>query len=233
MLWWFESWKIFSFIIFIVVAVFSIYAQVKINVTYKRYLAIPNRKGITGYKMAEDLKRKFKMDDLSIEKINGELKDHYDIHNKKLILSVNVADKASIASVAIVAHEIGHARQHAEKNLLLRFKHNTFSVLKFSSNVAIPLLIFGFIFSNSNIVLAGIILYSIIAVFQVITVPIELNASSRALVILKENFYLSKEELEGAKKVLSAAALTYIAAMATVLVQLLRFILILLRSRSD
>ena len=231
MLWWFGGWTIPLFIAFIAVVVLSIYAQIKVSSTYKRYLAIPNRKGITGYEMAENLKREFQMDDLSIERINGELTDHYNPRNKKLALSANVADKASIASVAIAAHEMGHARQHAEKNLLLRFRDATFPVLKFSSQAAIPLLIFGFIFSNNNIVLAGIILYSVIAIFQVITVPIELNASSRALMMLKGGSYLSEEELKGAKKVLSAAALTYIAAIATVLVQLLRFIFIFLGSR--
>ena len=231
MIWWFGGWTIPLFIAFIAVVVLSIYSQVKVSSTYKRYLAIPNRKGITGYEMAEALKKEFQMDDLSIERINGELTDHYDPRNKKLGLSANVADKASIASVAIAAHEMGHARQHAEKNLLLKFRDVTFPVLKFSSQAAIPLLIFGFIFSNSSLVLAGIILYSVIALFQVITVPIELNASSRALVMLKSSSYLSEEELKDAKKVLSAAALTYVAAMAAVLVQLLRFILIFLGSR--
>lgn len=232
MLWWFGGWTIPIFVAFIAVMALSIYAQVKVKSTYKRYLGIPNRKGITGFEMAEDLKRKYQMDDLSITRINGNLTDHYDPRNKSLGLSGDVADKASIASVAIAAHEFGHARQHAEKNALLRFRDATFPVLKFSSQAAIPLLIFGFIFSNSTLVLIGIVLYSVIALFQVITVPIELNASKRALVMVGESNYLSEDEMRGAKKVLSAAALTYIAAMAAVLVQLFRLVLIFLGSRN-
>lgn len=232
MLWCFEGCTIFIFIVCIAVFVFSIYAHIKVNIIYKRYSVIPNRKGITGYEIAEYLKREFQLNDLSIEKINGELTDHYDPLNKKLSLSANIADKSSIASVAIAAHEIGHAVQHAEKNLLLRFRYITFPSLKFSSKAAIPLLLFGFIINNSNIILLGIILYSIFAIYQIITVPIELNASSRALTMLKCSSYFSDEELKCAKKVMSAAALTYIAAMASVFVQLLRFILIFLRSNN-
>lgn len=229
--WFLGGWSLPIIILFIGVLIFSLYAQSKVKRTYKAYEQVPNSRGMTGYQLAEDLKQKYGMDYLGVEVIQGQLTDHYDPRKKKLGLSAEVANKASIASLAIVAHEMGHARQDAEKNILLRFRDAIATPLNFASGLSIPLLFIGILFSWQWLAIAGLILYGAIAVFQIVTVPMEVNASKRGLKLLSEGNYVTEGELGGAKKVLSAAALTYVAAMAAVLVNLLRFALIIFGGR--
>lgn len=229
--WFLAGWNLPLVILFIGVLIFSLYAQSKVNSAYKAYEQVPNSRGMTGYQLAADLKEKYGMDYLGIEVVAGQLTDHYDPRKKKLGLSEGVANKASIASLAIVAHEMGHARQDAEKSFLLRFRNAIATPLNIISGFSIPLLFFGILFSVGWLAVLGLVLYGAIAVFQIVTVPMEVNASKRGLVLLKEGGYLNEGEMAGAKKVLSAAALTYIAAMASVLVNLLRFALIIFGGR--
>lgn len=229
--WFLGGWSIPIIILFIGVLIFSLYAQSKVKRAYKAYEQVPNSRGMTGYQLAEDLKQKYGMDYLGVEVVQGQLTDHYDPRKKKLGLSAEVANKASIASLAIVAHEMGHARQDAEKSVLLHFRDAIATPLNFVSWLSIPLLFIGILFSWQWLAVAGLILYAVIAIFQIVTVPMEVNASKRGLKLLSEGNYLTEGELGGAKKVLSAAALTYVAAMAAVLVNLLRFVLIIFGGR--
>lgn len=225
MVMYFGYWSVPMLIIFIGIIIFSIYAQGKIKKTYKRFSEVPNRRGLTGRDLAEDLKIRYQMLDLGVNSVSGELTDHFDPRNNTLGLSDGVANNATIASLAIVAHEMGHARQNAEKSVLFKIRTAILPVLQISSQMAIPLILFGFIFNWMNLVLFGIIAYAVIALFQIVTVPMEIDASKRGLKILQEGNYLDDGELKGAKSVLSAAALTYIAALAATLFQLLRLVL--------
>lgn len=231
LLYFFSGGNIYITIIMIVTILFSFYAQFKVNSTFNNFKKIPNEKGITGEDLANDLKNKFQMSYLSIGRTGGILSDHYNPKEKSLGLSDEVATRNSVASLAIVAHEMGHARQDAENMLFLKLRNNLFPLTNIASNLAIPIFIFGLFFNSVNLMNLGIILFAIVSLFYLITLPIEINASKRGLVMLQEGKYLNEGELKGAKNVLTAAALTYIAALASSLATLLR--LLFLRSRND
>lgn len=231
LLYLFSGGNFYVTIIMVLTLIFSFYAQFKVNSTFNNFKRIPNSRNITGIDLAEDLKNKFQMSYLEIEKVGGFLSDHYNPKKKSLGLSQEVADNGTIASLAIVAHEMGHARQDAEKMLFLNLRNNIFPLTNIASNMAIPIFVFGLIFNSINLMNIGIVLFALVSLFYVITLPIELNASKRGLIMLREGEYLDEGELKGARAVLSAAALTYIAALASSVATLLR--LLFLRSRND
>ncbi len=231
LLYLFSGGNVYITIIMVITLLFSLYAQYKVKKTFNTYKSIPNSNKLTGEMLAIDLKSKFQMSYLGIEKVSGYLNDHYNPKSKSLGLSDEVANKSTIASLAIVAHEMGHAKQDADNMFFLKIRNKIFPFTNIASNMAIPIFIFGLIFNSINLMNIGIVLFALVSLFYILTLPIELNASKRGLYMLKEGQYLNEGELKGARAVLSAAALTYIAALASSIATLLR--LIFLRSRSD
>lgn len=231
LLYLFSGGNIYITIIMVVTLLFSFYAQYKVNSTFNNYKRIPNTRNMTGEALAYDLKNKYQMSYLEIERVGGYLSDHYNPRKKSLGLSNEVSGNGTIAALAIVAHEMGHARQDAEKMLFLRIRNSIFPFTNIASNFAIPIFVFGLIFNSISLMNIGIVLFTIVSFFYIITLPIEINASRRGMDMLREGNYLNSGELKGAKAVLTAAALTYIAALASSIATLLR--LLFLRSRND
>ncbi len=203
----------------------SIYAQIKVKSSYAKYSKVPTSRGITGAQAAREILRAQGISDVGIELSRGFLSDHYDPRTKMLRLSENVYAGNSLASVGVAAHEAGHAIQHAHGYMPLKLRSALVPISSLGSNLAWPLLIIGFIFMAKSLILAGIIFFSLAVLFQLVTLPVEFNASSRALQALPATGILSDSEVAGARKVLSAAALTYVAAAASAVLQLMYFLL--------
>jgi hypothetical protein len=203
----------------------SIYAQFKVKSTYSRFSKVSTYRGITGAQAAREILRSAGVHDVDIELTRGFLSDHYDPRSRVLRLSKSVYAGDSIASVGVAAHEAGHAIQHAHGYAPLKLRSALVPVSSLGSNLAWPLLIIGFIFMAQSLILAGIIFFSLAVLFQIVTLPVEFNASSRALQALPASGILSDSEVAGARKVLTAAALTYVAAATAAVLQLVYFLL--------
>ena len=203
----------------------SIYAQVKVKSTYSKFSQVPTFRGVTGAQAAQMILKASGVHDVSIEITRGFLSDHYDPRSKVLRLSESVYAGNSIASVGVAAHEAGHAIQDAFAYAPLKLRSALVLVSNLGSNLSWPLLIIGFIFMSQSLILAGILFFTLAVLFQIITLPVEFNASSRALTALPATGILSEDEVKGARKVLSAAALTYVAAASAAILQLLYFIM--------
>ena len=193
--------------------------------TFSQYSRVVNSRRITGAQAAEMVLRYYNIQDVRIERINGSLTDCYDPMSKVIKLSDSVYDNPSIAAVGVACHEAGHAAQHAEKYVPIRIRNYILPVCNIGSKISIPLLIAGVIFSARPIIWIGIGLFAFTAIFQTVTLPVEFNASNRALNVIESTGILSYEEKRGAGKVLKMAAMTYVAALAMSLAQLLRLIL--------
>jgi Zn-dependent membrane protease YugP len=211
----------------------ALWAQFNVQSTYNRYSRVFNSRGLTGAQVARQILDRNGLYSVSIQRINGNLTDNYNPRTNVISLSPGVFDGRSVASLGVAAHECGHAIQHnvAYKPLLLR--NAIIPVTQFGSSASIWILIIGFIFNWGILVTLGIVLFSLAVVFQLITLPVEFNASRRALNILDEGGMLFGDELRGARKVLKAAALTYVAATIVAFAQLLRVIAIFGNSRRD
>ena len=207
----------------------TLYAQYKVKSVYTRYMKISAKNGLNGKQVAERLLKIKRLENIIIEIIPGRLTDHYDSKNKKLGLSREVYYGSSIAAQGIVSHEIGHAIQDSLKYLPLVLRSNLVPVSNLGSRMAIPLFLIGFIFTLPALMEIGIIAFSLAVLFQIITLPVEFDASKRAIKLLNIGNMLSNQETIYAKQVLDAAALTYVAATAMAILQLLR--LIVLRNR--
>ena len=219
-----------TFYILIPAIIFAFLAQAKVSSAYGKYARVGNRKGITGAEAARTILNGNGLTDVPIEVTAGKMSDHYDPRSRTMRLSQEVYSGSSIASVSIAAHEAGHAIQHAQGYTPIRIRNAIAPVVSIASNLAWPLLIAGIILSITGLVDLGIILFSSAVFFQVITLPVEFNASSTAIAQLEGLAIIMPEETSGAKKMLSAAAMTYVAALAMSLANLLR--LILLRNRN-
>lgn len=216
--------------IMVPVIVFAFICQLKVNSNYKKFSKIANSRGMTGADAAYNLLRINDITDVKIRKIQGNLTDHYNPQTKEICLSEGVFGSRSIAAVGIACHEAGHACQHAVGYFPLKIRNAVIPATKFGSTLGIPLALFGIIFNFEPLIYVGIILYSIVALFQLITLPVEFNASKRALQTISANGFLVGEEYNGAKKVLTAAALTYVAALASSLATLLRLLIVARRN---
>ncbi|HOD72030.1 MAG: putative neutral zinc metallopeptidase [Deltaproteobacteria bacterium ADurb.BinA179] len=203
----------------------SIYAQFKVKSTYSRFSKVSTYRGITGAQAAREILRSAGVHGVDIELTRGFLSDHYDPRSRVLRLSESVYAGDSIASVGVAAHEAGHAIQHAHGYAPLKLRSALVPVSSLGSNLAWPLLIIGFIFMAQSLILAGIVFFSLAVLFQIVTLPVEFNASSRALQALPASGILSDSEVAGARKVLTAAALTYVAAATAAVLQLVYFLL--------
>lgn len=217
--------------IMVPVIIFSMICQAGVNSSFKKYARIPNSRSMTGAQAAAELLRLNGITDVGIRMIPGNLTDNYNPTTKMISLSEAVYNSNSIAAVGIACHEAGHACQHAQGYFPIKIRNFIIPLTKFGSNLGIPLAIFGLIFNFQPLLYAGIILYSAVALFQLITLPVEFNASRRALNTISQNGFLSGAEYSGAKKVLTAAALTYVAALASSLATLLRLVLLSERRR--
>jgi Zn-dependent membrane protease YugP len=204
----------------------AIYAQFKVKSTYKKYLKIHNKHGMTGSQAAMQLLNMNGINDVEIESTEGILSDHYDPRIKKVRLSEDNFKGTSLASLAVAAHEVGHAIQHNKGYYPLQLRHLILPVTNFGSWLAFPLFFIGFFLRTPFLMDLGILFYAGVVLFHVITLPVEFNASNRALLQLQSHGYLETSEIGGARKVLNAAALTYVAATAMAILQLVRLLLI-------
>ncbi len=223
----FDGW----FWIVILMAVVCMIAQGNVTATFNRYSKVANSRGYTGADVAKMLLQQNGIYDVTVEHVRGNLTDHYDPVKKVLRLSDTVYNSRSVAALGVAAHETGHAVQHAKGYAPLKLRSAIFPVVNFSSRIAMPLFIIGLLIgamiNSYSLALAGAILFAVVVAFQIITLPVEFNASSRALRMLEDYNYLDTGEVAGARKVLSAAAMTYVAAAAASLVQLLRLLAII------
>lgn len=218
-----------GFIIMIPAILFALFAQNRVKSTFARYLRVASAKGSSGRDVARKILDQNNLQGVPIEMVQGYLADHYDPRSQVLRLSKEVYSGTSIASISVAAHEVGHAIQHANGYVPLSLRNAIFPIAQFGSSMAWFFVIGGFIFDFVGLIDLGILLYSAAVLFQIVTLPVEFNASNRAMQLLTDNGYLTANEVSSSRKVLNAAALTYVAAMATAVAQLLR--LILLRNR--
>ena len=216
---------IYYFILVVPVLIVSLIIQSKLNSTFKKYSKTGNMRNITGAQAADMVLRYYNIQDVRIEHINGNLTDCYDPINKVIKLSDAVYNNPSIAAVGVACHEAGHAAQHAEKYLPIKVRNSILPVCNIGSSLSIPLLIAGVIFSFQPLIWVGIGFFAFTSLFQFITLPVEFNASNRALNVIESTGILSYEEKQGASKVLKMAAMTYVASLAVSLAQLLKLIL--------
>jgi Zn-dependent membrane protease YugP len=224
----------YTFFLLIPPLLLALYAQAKVRGTYAKYSRVGASSRITGAQMAQEILNLGGANQVGVEETPGRLSDHYDPRKRKLRLSAGVYESHSIAALGIAAHEAGHALQHHTGYAPLHFRNAIYPVASFGSTLAFPLFFIGFLMSSkgpSILMDIGILLFSGAVLFSLLTLPVEFNASRRAMVLLEERGYLKGRELDGARRVLSAAALTYVASTAMAAMQLLR--MFLLRSSRD
>ena len=213
----------YSYLLLLIpVLIFSLWAQTSVSSTFNKFNRITNKRRMTGFDAARMILDRNGLYHVRIEHIQGNLTDHYDPKADVIRLSDAVYNTASIAAVGVAAHEAGHAVQYATNYGPIRLRASIVSLTQFSSRWAIYILMFGILLSFGLLAKIGFWLYAVVAFFQLVTLPVEFNASRRALTALEDGGALDREELSGARKVLSAAAMTYVAALLSALVQLLR-----------
>jgi hypothetical protein len=212
------------FVLIIIAFVLSLWAQFRVKSTFNRWSEVKNLNGMTGYDAARHMLDSNGLHDVPIEPVRGALSDHYDPINRVVRLSEPVYYENSISAVSVACHEVGHAIQHKESYPMLALRHRIFPIVNFASGLAPFLLIAGIIFNAMNLVGIGIIFFSATVAFQLITLPVEFNASNRAREIMVSEGYIRNEEERGVAKVLNAAALTYVAAALISLLELIRYI---------
>lgn len=215
-----------TIIILIPAIIVTIYAQYKVHSTFQRYLRVPVSSGLTGAQVARHLLDRAGIHDVRIETVNQDLADHYDPRHKVLRLSPRVYHGSSIASLGVAAHEAGHAIQHDTGYVPLGMRSAFVPLANFGSNLAFPLLLIGLLLGLPSLAVAGVYLFAAVVVFYLITLPVEFNASGRAVALLEAGGYINRQEIGHARRVLSAAALTYVAAALTAVLNLVRLLLI-------
>ena len=219
-----------TYVLVLVGAIICMIASANVNRTYKKYSKHGNAGNYTAFQVAAQILRNAGIYDVSIEHVRGDLTDHYDPKAKVLRLSDSVYHSSSVAAIGVAAHECGHAIQDQVSYAPIRVRNAIVPVVNFSSKFSWVLIVAGLIFSLSGLVNLGVILFVAVVIFQLVTLPVEFDASRRALRILEGDGILYGEEISGARKVLTAAALTYVAATVNALLQLLRLVLISRRS---
>lgn len=218
-----------TYILVLIGVVLSLLASAKVNSTFSKYSQVRNLRGLTGAEAAERVLHSAGIYDVRIEHVSGKLTDHYDPRSKVLRLSDAVYGKTSVAAVGVAAHECGHAIQHANGYGPLTLRSTLVPIANFGSKIAWPLILIGLLLSSETSILllnAGIIAFSLAVLFQLVTLPVEFNASNRAIRAIADTGMMQGEEIKSAKKVLSAAAMTYVASAATAILQLLRIIIL-------
>ncbi|MGL4790255.1 MAG: zinc metallopeptidase, partial [Anaerotignaceae bacterium] len=213
--------------------ILAMYAQSKVNSTFKKYSKVQNSYGLTGAQAAGRILQAAGISDVRIEPIRGNLTDHYDPSSKVLRLSESVYSSTSLSAVGVAAHEVGHAVQHANSYSFLMLRSALVPLTNISSRAAMPMIFIGILLGSqagssigNMLVQLGIILFSVAVIFAIVTLPVEFNASKRAVAMLDEYSILSSQELKPVRQVLNAAALTYVASAAVAIANLLRLIAI-------
>ena len=203
---------------------FSLWAQFKVKGAFSRYSEVRAASGVTADQVSRALLDRFGLDNVRVERIQGHLTDHYDPRSKVLRLSDAVSGNSSIAAIGVAAHEVGHAIQDKEGYAFLRLRNSIVPVVSIGSTMSMPLFFIGLIMGYTPLLNIGILLFCGVLVFHLVTLPVEFDASARALKLLSETGLLAGNEVGGAKAVLDAAALTYIAALVMTILQLIRLI---------
>jgi len=206
--------------------ILAIWAQFRVSRAFSKYSKIASVQGITGVKAAEFLLRNNGIHDVAVEAVQGKLSDHYDPRVKKVRLSEENYNGRSLAALAVAAHEVGHAIQHHKGFVPLQLRESILPATNLGSWAAFPLFFIGLLFRTPLLMDFGILLFAGVVIFHFITLPVEFNASHRALAMLGNNGMLVQQEVQGARKVLNAAALTYVAATAVALIHLVRLVLL-------
>ena len=220
-----------TMILIIPALILTFWAQAKVSGAFAKYSRIPTAGRVTGAAAARDILDRAGLQDVSIERVGGNLSDHYDPRSRVLRLSSQVHDSTSVAALGVAAHEVGHAIQHDVGYVPLTMRNTIWPVANIGSSGGFWLFLLGLMFGSTMLQNIGILLFFAAVVFYFVTLPVEFNASSRAMDVLEAGGYLTREELPGARAVLSAAAWTYVAAATMAVSQLLR--LLVLRSRRD
>ncbi len=214
--------------------IFSIIASIRVKSVFQKYSTVRSRYGITGARAARRMLDENGLGHIRIERVAGQLTDHYDPRTKVVRLSASTYDSASPAAIGVATHEVGHAIQHAQNYFPIKVRQKIIPITNIGSRLSMPLILIGILLSSLGegyafIAYAGVILFSLCVLFQLVTLPVEFNASRRAIVSLQTSYMLTEEELPIAKKVLRAAAMTYVAALAVSLTQFLRLLAIVKR----
>lgn len=215
-----------TYILVLIGALISMVASINVNSTYRRFSTVMSMRGVRAEEAAQRILHDAGIYDVRIERIRGELTDHYSPSEKVLRLSDAVYGSTSVAAIGVAAHECGHAIQHKVGYVPLSLRALSVPVANIGSKLSWPLILIGFLIGYTPLAQIGVILFLAVVLFQLITLPVEFNASHRALQVLKQDSMLSMDELSGARKVLTAAALTYVAALFSTILQLLRLVMI-------
>lgn len=217
-----------TYILVIPALIFALIAQVMVKSTFSKYSQVQNRRGVTAAEVARKILDENGLYNVQIEHIGGELTDHYDPRTNVVRLSDSVYNSTSVAALGVAAHETGHAIQHSVGYAPIKIRNAILPAAQLGSQAAMPLVLIGLIFSRSLgfLIDIGIIVYIAVVLFQLVTLPVEFNASRRALKILEGSYILENDENRMAKRVLTAAAMTYVAALFSALTTLLRLFLI-------
>lgn len=223
-----------TYMLVIVGVIICLLASAKMRSTFQKYAKVRSHSGMTGREAAEEVLRRAGIYDVRVERVAGNLTDHYDPRTKVLRLSDATYGSNSIAAVGVAAHECGHAIQHAQGYVPLKIRGSLVPVANLGSTLAWPLILLGLLFTGESSVMflnLGVLAFSLAVLFQIVTLPVEFNASNRAIRILGSSGIMYPEEVKDTKKVLSAAALTYVAGAAAAILQLLRIVLLTGRRR--
>lgn len=237
---WGLFWGDWTLIVLIPAMIFAVWAQIRVKSTFDRYSRVKNRGGITAAEVARQILDANGLGHVQIQRVSGELTDHYDPRDEVVRLSDSVYSSTSVAAIGVAAHEVGHACQHAQGYVPLKLRNAVIPATRFGSMMSMPIFLIGLLFAGMAetgtmagdiFMMVGILLFSLSTLFQLLTLPTEFNASARAMRTLEDRGILVGDELAGARKTLSAAAMTYVAALASSLASLLRLLLIFGGSR--
>lgn len=211
--------------------ILSLIASAKVKSSFNKYSKVLSQRRLTGAQAAFEVLRYYGITNVRIERVNGNLTDHFDPRTNVIRLSDNVYNSASVAAIGVACHEAGHAAQYAQSYVPIKVRNTVLPLANLGSKLGIPLAVLGFFLGFSYLAYAGVIFFSFAVLFQLVTLPVEFNASKRAIHVIGETDILSNEEKSGAKKVLTAAAMTYVASLAVSIANLLRLILTVNRRR--
>ena len=219
---------IYYLILVVPALLFSMWAQSQVTSTFNRYSREKTQSGMTGYEAARRILSANGLYNVNVERVSGNLTDHYDPKANVIRLSDSVFASNSVAAVGVAAHEAGHAVQYATHYAPIKLRTAIIPITNIGSTLSMPMVLIGFFMGMQPLVNLGLLLFATVAIFQLVTLPVEFNASRRALATIEDGGFLTEQEQRGAKQVLSAAALTYVAALLTSIAQLMRFVLIFL-----
>lgn len=211
--------------------ILSLIASAKVKSSFNKYSKVLSQRRLTGAQAAFEVLRYYGITNVRIERVNGNLTDHFDPRTNVIRLSDNVYNSTSVAAIGVACHEAGHAAQYAQSYVPIKVRNTVLPLANLGSKLGIPLAVLGFFLGFSYLAYAGVIFFSFAVLFQLVTLPVEFNASKRASHVIGETDILSNEEKSGAKKVLTAAAMTYVASLAVSIANLLRLILTVNRRR--